>query len=1738
TLNGLAASNFGTSNAANGTLTLSWLDPDVSGITLTDGTVIYQLCFKVLGSCGDVTNLEFTNSPTTIEVTDGNGNLVNFTSNPGVVDICGTAPVANVGIVASDYMANENEEFCIDVSVNNFNNIASLAYSMNFDPAKVQFQSIQLANNLTGLDMTDFDLTNASSGNLTLNWQDAAGATLPNGTVIYQACFKNISPCGTAATEFAFTNSPTPASVTDANGNALNLNTTNGAITFCTTPPPPPSNEFVVASDHTPAEGEVFCMDISVNGFTDIVSMQYSMTFDATILEFQSVEIPGTLNGLAASNFGTSNAANGTLTLSWLDPNVSGITLADGTVIYQLCFKVIGSCDDVTNLEFTNSPTTIEVTDANGNLVNFSSNPGVVEVCGTGNPPPPPSNEFVVASDHVVNPGDMFCMDISVNGFTDIVSMQYSMSFDPTKLEFQSVQIPGTLNGLAVSNFGTSNAANGTITLSWLDPNVSGITLADGTVIYQLCFKAIGNCGDGTNLSFTDSPTTIEVTDIGGNLVNFTSNPGVVSYCGTPPPDFTLTISDETVSENGSTCVKVSVQGFTNIVSMQYSVTFDPNILQFTSTQNYNLPDLSSANFGTSGAANGVITFSWIDPNTTGVTLPDNTVIYEICFDAVGSAGQVSSVSFSDTPTVVEIGTTTGVINPVLENGSVTIADACPGPVVLVNSTIQQIDCNGDQDGIIDITVSGGDGNYSYEWRNASNVVVSTNEDFVGGAGIYTVQIQSCSGGTTLNETFTLTEPDPIQVNITPTNVTCFGENNGLIITDPSGGTLPFSYLWSNGSTNLSISNLAAGTYSFTVTDGKGCQFVSPQIEITEPPQLTINASTIEPACFGDLGTITLSANGGTPGYEYSKDGGATWQTSNIFLNVDEGVYTAMVRDSRGCVATVSSDVVINVPDPINLNMTSTFDGGSCIGSASVQVSGGSTIADYFWSGPNGNGYTNAPTQTGLCAGQHCVIVQDINGCQESACVYVSQPLAISGTVKNACWGINNGEINVNAQGGIPQGTTYTYAWSPAVPNPGSPNQTGLSPGTYCVTVTSSPDGQVKDMCFNVTQAQEPVQIGNVNLENPTGPGFFDGSIQVSGVTGGFSGPYSYQWSPNLGAGPVLNNLNEGTYNLTVTDVNGCNISASYVLVIDPTDLQFVTFDVQDAKCSDSNDGTFTFSVSGGLPTYNVTITGPGGPYNFPSLAANTVKVLQNLEPGNYSVHVEYNNAGFSDAIDTDFTIEAPDPLVLASVKVLNKTEAPGSGGSIFIDIDGGDAPYQYVWSNGNTSQNIFDLQPGPYSVTITDQAGCTMEFGVFSVKLFRVNGAQIENVDCPNDNTGSITPNIVGVTGTPSCEWTGPDGEKYFTCDLDGLSAGEYTLVVTDSCDVETIPYTFEVKANSDINVTASPTTNVNGFNVSCYGASDGDATAVVTGGQAPYAYFWSNNTFDKDLQDVPAGTYSVTVSDALGCEDEATVTLKQPDSLSAVLAAVAEPSCFGAQNGSATVNVSGGVPFPGANAYLYKWSDTQGQTGPTAILLKSGNYKCTVTDRNGCQEIVPVTIEDPEKMVVQITTTCDNGEADGTALANIFGGTPPYSIEWTTGDTSQFITDLTVGTYFVQVVDANGCQATDVDGGYVCPNFGCFEVRTVITPEGDGKNEEFIIGCTSKYPDNHLEIYNRWGQLVYEADNYVCQDGDLDECWKGTNLRGEDLPEGVYFYIFDFVDPATNREDQKRGSVTILRQ
>jgi gliding motility-associated-like protein len=258
-------------------------------------------------------------------------------------------------------------------------------------------------------------------------------------------------------------------------------------------------------------------------------------------------------------------------------------------------------------------------------------------------------------------------------------------------------------------------------------------------------------------------------------------------------------------------------------------------------------------------------------------------------------------------------------------------------------------------------------------------------------------------------------------------------------------------------------------------------------------------------------------------------------------------------------------------------------------------------------------------------------------------------------------------------------------------------------------------------------------------------------------------------------------------------------------------------------------------------------------------------------------------------------------------------------------------------------------------------------------------------------------------------------------------------------------------------------------------------------------------------------------------GCKVSKDVEVTQPQVLA--VAAEGERSGCGENSGLATAFPGGGV-----SPYSYIWDD--GQTTQTAILLQGGNIQVQVTDANGCASIGTAAVPTYEPLVVTGISEPDEGIQNGKAIVVVNSGTWPYSFVWkdyTVQDS--VLSELFPGEYLVKVTDQNDCQQTLIIK--VGDATQCGEVRPIITPEGDGLNEEFLIGCLSRFSDNRLEIYNRWGQLIYQMKNY--NDSDL---WRGTNNRGDDVPDGVYFYVFEYTDPVTGTHEVKKGSVTVLRK
>ena len=241
-----------------------------------------------------------------------------------------------------------------------------------------------------------------------------------------------------------------------------------------------------------------------------------------------------------------------------------------------------------------------------------------------------------------------------------------------------------------------------------------------------------------------------------------------------------------------------------------------------------------------------------------------------------------------------------------------------------------------------------------------------------------------------------------------------------------------------------------------------------------------------------------------------------------------------------------------------------------------------------------------------------------------------------------------------------------------------------------------------------------------------------------------------------------------------------------------------------------------------------------------------------------------------------------------------------------------------------------------------------------------------------------------------------------------------------------------------------------------------------------------------------------------------------------------ITDVSCIGSRDGELAAEVEGGLA---GGKFTYAWSN--GRSTPRITGLSKGAYAITITDRNNCTVTKSFDVKEPSAITVQIQSINATEGCNGQVLALATGGVKPYTYRWnapvTSGDS--IVKSLCPGEYFVQITDSRGCKSTpDVSAIEVKDRrLPCMDIRSIISPDGDGSNETFLINCIQEFPGNKIFIYNRWGQLVYQAENY-------NNDWNGTTQSGELLPEGAYYYILDYKN-ADGKEIQAKGSITLLR-
>jgi gliding motility-associated-like protein len=930
-------------------------------------------------------------------------------------------------------------------------------------------------------------------------------------------------------------------------------------------------------------------------------------------------------------------------------------------------------------------------------------------------------------------------------------------------------------------------------------------------------------------------------------------------------------------------------------------------------------------------------------------------------------------------------------------------------PAPTITTVLTDPLCNGDSNGSIVVTASGGITPYTYS--NDDGVSFQGSNTFSGlGANTYYLVVQD-GGGCQARDTVTLTDPPLLTFTTTDVNPVCNGGATGSITFSANGGVTPYQYSIDNGVTfqaGTGFTGLTANTYNVVVEDANGCSATG-TVTLTEPSALTFTTTDVDPDCNGaSTGSITFSANGGTTPYQYSTDNGVTFQAGNAFTGLTAGTYNVVVEDANGC----SSTGTVTLTDPPVLIFTTTDVDPDCngasTGSITFSASGGTT--PYQYSTDNGVTFQAGNAFAGLPAGTYNVIVEDANGCQASGTVTLTDPAPITFTttaVQPGC-AANNGSITISASGGT---TPYQYSDDNGVTFQAGNSFTGLAAGTYNLVVQDA-NGCTASGVEVLTNPSAPT-IDNVVTTDPNCNGGSDGTITITASGGTTPYQYSIDNGVTFQAGNNFTGLPAGTYDIIVEDAAGCQV-ASTVTLTDPPALGFTTVDV-DPDCNGASTGSITFSANGGTTPYQYS-TDNGVTFQ----AGNA---FTGLPAGTYNVVVEDANGCSSTG-----TVTLTDPPVLTFTTTDVDPDCNGaSTGSITFSASGGTTPYQYSTDNGVTFQagNAFTgLPAGTYNVIVEDANGCqaagTVTLTDPAPITFTTTAVQ---PGCAASN-GSITISASG--GTTPYQYSDDNGVTFQAGNsFTGLAAGTYNLVVQDAngCTASGV----EVLTNP-----SAPTIdNVVTTDPNCNGGSDGTITITASGGTTPYQYSIDNGvTFQagNNFTGLPAGTYDIIVEDAAGCQVASTVTLTDPPALGFTTVDV-DPDCNGAATGSITFTASGGTT-------PYQYSTDNGvtfQAGNAFTGLTAGTYNVVVEDANGCSSTGTVTLTDPAAVTfttVDVDPDC-NGSSTGSITFTASGGTTPYQYSTDNGVTFQAgngFTGLPAGTYNVIVEDANGCSASGV--------------------------------------------------------------------------------------------------------------
>ncbi|SNR15994.1 T9SS type A sorting domain-containing protein [Tenacibaculum jejuense] len=958
----------------------------------------------------------------------------------------------------------------------------------------------------------------------------------------------------------------------------------------------------------------------------------------------------------------------------------------------------------------------------------------------------------------------------------------------------------------------------------------------------------------------------------------------------------------------------------------------------------------------------------------------------------------------------------------------------------------------GKVDGTISIEVNGGTSPYTYQWKDESDVTLTNTTANLTGvkAGDYTVQITD-DKGCSIIETYTVDEPDELNIDFNKSDISCFGEKVN-ISAHVKGGVKPYFYSWNKVGETIELSNtsellnISGGTYLLKIEDKNGNR-KEKEVTIIEPSQLEIdNVSTTDATCYkGSDGAIVVNVKGGVTPYSYK------WAHSsvntNTLNNIEANTYNVTITDNNGCF--IQREIVINQPEKYAINNVKLSRPTSDVvndGDIEVIIIGGEAPYNYVWKDDTDTVVLDETTNTksskieNLSEGMYSITITDAKNCIITEEYNLANPGELLVSVEQRqeifCHGESNAILDVVTIGGA-LGNRFKWYSTDSSTVLGTDKQLkGIPAGDYYVIVSNAEGIEEKSSIFTVTQPEKvEVSISQINA-NCFGTNDASFKLDIKGGTGTYEYRYKKDsgysaWNVVTGNTATVSDLVKGTYEVQVRDINNClatdttGNSEYQINITEPTPLKFTKEEIANVSGFGLSNGTIEIEVTGGTPNYNYKWFDKDD-----SPIGTNATVLDNLIIGKYKVIVEDNNGC---SITQDFEITQPEPLEVSINQLLTISCLGSSDGSLEAVVKGGVKDYKYKWYEESstialgTESKLTDLAIGNYYVIVEDKNGNVERSKSFELTEPKIleTALSSEYTSCGTGNDWTIISNTNG--GTPPYRYIWSSGES--TADLNNVTPGLYEVTVVDARGCST-KESIRLTPPPELKLTKDDTINVTGF-----GLSNGSITVELTGGTPDYTYQWldadgvSVGTNATVLDNISAGKYQLVVEDSKGCRLVEDYEITQPDLLEVSLNQVSIISCLGTNNGSLEAIAIGGV-----KDYQYSWY----KEGSNRIIgsknqisnLDPGKYYVIILDAKGnTVRSSNYEITEPEALELNLTsdyTLCGTGN-DWTVTTAVKGGTSPYRYIWNTGSSDANLTDVLLGTYEVTIVDANGCSVTE---------------------------------------------------------------------------------------------------------------